>query len=235
VTKEEEKMERHFHEELTELRRKLVAMGESVEKAVYKAIVAFTSGNDRMAERIIQSDDRINRMETDIEHFCLKLLALQQPIARDLRFITAAMKINNDLERMGDHAVNIAGYARQLNRSKALNLTDQIPKMTKVTLSMVKDSLAGFVHGDVAKAVSVCRRDNEVDNLDDKLFQDVVFYLSGDRKSIASGMLLMLISKNLERIADLSTNIAEEVIFIVEAENIKHGRKLKKMEDVRSK
>jgi phosphate transport system protein len=228
-------MERHFHEELTELKRKLVGMGEAVEKAVYKAIVAFTSGNDRMAERVLQSDVRINEMEMEIEDFCLKLLALQQPMAGDLRFITAAMKINNDLERMGDHAVNIAGYAKKLSRTKTVKQMDHIPKMTKVTLSMVKDSLESFVLGDVKKAVDVCRRDNEVDNLDDKLFQDVVFYMSGDRKSIASGMLLMLISKNLERIADLSTNIAEEVIFIVEAENIKHGRGLKKMEDVRSK
>lgn len=228
-------MERHFHEELTELKRKLIQMGETVEKSVYKAIVAFTTENDRMAERIIRSDEFINTMETEIEDLCLRLLALQQPMAGDLRFITAAMKINNDLERMGDHAVNIAGYAKKLNHAKAVKLIDQIPKMTKVTLSMVKDSLESFVLGDVEKAVAVCRRDNEVDNLDDKLFQDVEFYLSGDRKSIASGMLLMLISKNLERIADLSTNIAEEVIFIVQAENIKHGRGLKKMEDVRSK
>jgi phosphate transport system protein len=230
-----ERMERHFHEELTELKRKLIGIGEAVEKAVYKAIVAFTSGNDRMAERIIQSDIRINEMETDIEDFCLKLLALQQPMAGDLRFITAAMKINNDLERMGDHAVNIAGYAKKLNRAKAVKQMDHIPKMTKVTLSMVRESLESFVTGDIAKAVSICRRDNEVDNLDDQMFQDVVFYLSGDRKSIAAGMLLMLISKNLERIADLSTNIAEEVIFIIGAQNIKHGRGLKKLEDVRSK
>jgi phosphate transport system protein len=228
-------MERHFHEELGELKRKLVRMGEAVEKSVYKAIVAFTSENDRLADRIIKSDNAINAMEMEIEELCLRLLALQQPMAGDLRFITAAMKINNDLERMGDHAVNIAGYAKKLNRAKSVKLMDHIPKMTKVALSMVKDSLESFVLGDVEKAISVCRKDNEVDNLDDKMFQDVVFYLGGDRKSIASGMLLMMISKNLERIADLSTNIAEEVIFIVQAENIKHGRVFKKIEDVRSK
>lgn len=228
-------MVRHFHEELDELKAKLVRMGGMVEKSVYKAIVAFTTGNGRMAERIIRSDEAINTMETEIEDLCFKFLALQQPMAGDLRFIAAAMKINNDLERMGDHAVNIAGYAKKLSRAKTVKRMDHIPKMTKVALSMVKDSLESFVLGDVKKAVDVCRRDNEVDNLDDKLFQDVVFYLSGNRKSIASGMVLMLISKNLERIADLSTNIAEEVIFIVEAENIKHGRGLKKMEDVRSK
>jgi phosphate transport system protein len=228
-------MERHFHEELNELKRKLVRMGEMVEKSVYKAIVSFTSENDNMAERIIRSDDAINAMETEIEELCLKLLALRQPMAVDLRFITAAMKINNDLERMGDHAVNIAGYAKKLNHAKAIKLMDHIPKMTKVALSMVKDSLESFILGNVEKAIAVCRRDNEVDNLDDRLFQDVVFYLGGDRKSIASGMLLMLISKNLERIADLSTNIAEEVIFIVQARNIKHRAGVKKFEDVRSK
>jgi phosphate transport system protein len=228
-------MERHFHEELAGLKRKLVRMGETVEKSVYHAIVSFTSGNDRLAERIIRSDDAINAKETEIENLCLRLLALQQPMAVDLRFITAAMKINNDLERMGDHAANIAGYAKKLNHSKAVKLIDEIPQMTKVTLSMVKDSLESFVLGDVEKAIAVCRRDNEVDHLDDKLFQDIVFFLSGDRKSIASGMLLMLISKNLERIADLSTNIAEEVIFIAKARNIKHSRVLRKLEDVRSK
>jgi phosphate transport system protein len=229
--------ERHFHEEVIELKQLLFRMGGLVEESVQNAIVSLVTEDNQRADRVFNAEDLINGMEIEIEELCLKLLALQQPLASDLRFITATMKINNDLERMGDHAVNIAGCVKKLNRAKSVKLMNHLPKMTEITRSMVRDGLESFILGDIQKAYAVCRRDDEVDKLDDLMFRDVVFYLGGNRKTAESGMKLMLISKNLERIADLSTNIAEEVIFIVQAKNIKHrqGIKKKKHKDMRSK
>lgn len=228
-------MERHFHEQLDNLRKQLLEMAAAVEEAIAGAIRALVKRDDSIADHVIQSDDLINQMEIEIDKNCLKLLALQQPMAIDLRFISAAMKINNDLERMGDHAVNVAQYAKVLNSQPQLKPYINIPRMAELAQSMLRDSLDSFINGSVSMAKEVCRRDDEVDILDDQLFRELITYMMSDSKNIPKAIHYVLISKNLERIGDLSTNIAEEVVFIYKAKNIKHHSEEVILEDVRSR
>ncbi len=228
-------MERHFHEQLKKLNDTLLTMAVAVETSIAKAIDALVDRDNKLADEVIASDDKINQLEILIDEQCLKLLATQQPMAIDLRFITSAMKINNDLERMGDHAVNIAERAKILNEQEQLKPLIDIPRMAQITQSMVKDSLDSFINGDVVKAQSICIRDDEVDQLDDQLFRELITYMMNDTKTISRAIDLILISKNLERIADLSTNIAEEVIFIYKAKTIKHHAESKDFDDIRSR
>ncbi len=215
-------METHFHEMLQDLKKMLIEMSTAVDTAIAQSIDSLTERNNALAEEVIRMDDEINQYEIRIDEQCLKLLALHQPMAVDLRFITSAMKINNDLERMGDHAVNIAERALELNRLKQLKPFLIIPRMAEIAQSMVRDSLKCFIDSNVEKARSVCIRDNEVDQHDDELFRELLTYMMEDPTTISRAMNLVLVSKNIERIADLSTNIAEEVIFIFEAKTIKH-------------
>lgn len=197
-------------------------MASLVEASVAKAIEALVDRKSALADEVITMDNDIDLMEIRIDEQCLKLLALQQPVAVDLRFITSAMKINNDLERVGDHAVNIAERAVELNDKDSLKPLIDIPRMALIAQSMIKDSLDSFISGDVESARAVCLRDDEVDNLDQQIFRELVTYMVEDVKTISRALSLIIISKNLERIADLSTNIAEEVIFIYKAHTIKH-------------
>jgi phosphate transport system protein len=213
-------MERHFHEQLQELKKKLTTMSRSVEESIEMSIQAFMLRDAGLADEVIRMDDTINRMEMDIDDDCLKLLALQQPLAADLRFVMSAMKINNDLERMGDHSVNIAGYVRSLVGTETVPPMNRIPAMAKIARDMVSESLAAFVEGDADRARLVCLKDAEVD---------------GGPESVSRSLALVLTSKNIERIADLSTNIAEEVIFIVQARTIKHHSELSMIEDRRAR
>ncbi|MDM7924912.1 MAG: phosphate signaling complex protein PhoU [bacterium] len=228
-------MERHFHEQLQKLREKLTVMSRSVEESIEKSIQSVMLSDAALAEEVFSMDDAINRMEMDIDDDCLKLLALQQPMAADLRFIMAAMKINNDLERMGDHSVNIAGYSKSLSGPRSVRLMENIPKMARIVRDMVSESLAAFVEGDAGRARAVCLKDDEVDRLDDALFKDILNLPHPDSESVSRSLAMVLISKNLERIADLSTNIAEEVIFIVQARTIKHHSELSLIEDRRAR
>jgi phosphate transport system protein len=228
-------MERHFHDQLQELKKKLTVMSRSVEESIGKSIQAFMLRDAGLADEVIRMDDTINRMEMDIDDNCLKLLALQQPLAADLRFIMSAMKINNDLERMGDHSVNIAGYVRTLIGTEPVPPMNRIPAMAKIARDMVSDSLAAFVEGDADRARLVCLKDDEVDGLDDALFKDVLRLPHPGPESVSRSLALVLTSKNIERIADLSTNIAEEVIFIVQARTIKHHSELSVIEDHRAR
>jgi phosphate transport system protein len=226
-------MERHFHEELQKLKETLLIMASAVETSISKAIDALVERNSPLAEEVIQMDQKINNLEVSIDEQCLKLLATQQPMAIDLRFITSAMKINNDLERMGDHSVNIAELVKILNEQELLKPLIDIPRMANLAQMMVKDSLDSFINGNVEQAQSVCIRDDEVDKLDDQLFRELLTYMMNDTQTIARALDLVLISKNLERIADLSTNIAEEVIFIYRAKMIKHHKATLELEDIR--
>jgi phosphate transport system protein len=228
-------MERHFDEQLQELKETLFKMASAVETSIIKAIRGLVEHNNQLADEVIKNDDHINRLEIQIDEMCLKLLALQQPLAVDLRYITSAIKINNDLERIGDHAVNIAERAKMLNEQELLKPLIDLPRMAQVAQSMIKDSLDSFINGDVKKARAVCNRDEQVDQLDDQLFRELLTYMIGDPKSISRALNLILISKNLERIADLSTNIAEEVIFIYKAQIIKHHIDTKDLDDIRSR
>lgn len=226
-------MERHFHEQLDELKDMLVEMAASVEEAIADAIRSLMKRDTELASRVIEKDDRINRMEIRIDNQILKLLALQQPVAVDLRSLTSAMKINNDLERMGDHAVNIAERAACLSREHPLKYSKDILKMARITQSMVQDSIKSYIQADERLARDICRRDDEVDAFDDRLWRRLLSSMTSDAENVSSAMNYVLISKNLERIGDLSTNIAEEVIFIYKARNIKH--RMDEIEDIRSR
>jgi phosphate transport system protein len=178
--------------------------------------------DSELAQKTFGFEDRINKLENVIDQMCLKLLALKQPMAVDLRFITSAMKIITDLERMGDQAVNIAERAISLNLEPQIKPYIDIPKMAEVTQSMVRDVLDAFVSRDSKLARSVCERDDMVDGLNNQVMRELLTYMMSDPKTITRAVHLMIVSRCLERIADHATNIAEDVIFMVDALVIKH-------------
>jgi phosphate transport system protein len=220
----------HFQEELERLKENLLKMATLVEKVLADAVGSLMKRDSQLAQQTIASDDAINNLEITIEETCLKLLALQQPMAIDLRFITSAMKIITDLERMGDQAVNIAERAISLNQEPQLKPYIDLPRMAEITQSMVKDVLDAFVKQDSQLARSVCARDDLVDGLKDQVFRELLTYMISDSKTIPRCVHLMIVSRCLERIADHATNIAEDVIFMVDARIIKHHAEEKKEE-----
>lgn len=215
-------MHRHFEDEFEDLRSDLLYMASLAEKAVELSISALIARDEKLAQQVINEDPRVNTLEVKIDNACVELLAKHQPMAGDLRFIASAMKINNDLERIADHAVNIAESTLNLLHESELKPLIDIPRMATLAQGMVREALDAFIHRDVPRAVTVCQRDDEVDALNDQLLRELVTYMLMDNKNISRALSLILISKNLERIADLSTNIAEEVVFMVEARSIKH-------------
>jgi phosphate transport system protein len=217
-----ENVETHFQKELQKLKEDLLKMSALVEEAISTSIQSLVKRDSDLAKKTFKGEDEINRMEIDIEDTCLKLLALMHPMAADLRFITSAMKIITDLERMGDQAVNIAERAISLNQEPQLKPYIDIPKMADITQSMVKDVLDAFVNSDSKLARSVCERDDMVDGLNDQVFRELLTYMMSDPQTITRAVPLMIVSRCLERIADHATNIAEDVIFLVDARVIKH-------------
>ena len=215
-------METHFQKELEELKGNLLKMSTLVEEAIHDAVQSLVKRDSEMAQKTLEGEDRINRLEIAIEDMCLKLLVLRQPMAVDLRFITAAMKISTDLERMGDQAVNIAERAISLNQEPQLKPYIDIPRMAEITQSMVTDVLDAFVNRDSKLARSVCERDDLVDGLNDQVFRELLTFMISDPKTITRAVHLMIVCRCLERIADHATNIAEDVIFMVDALVIKH-------------
>jgi phosphate transport system protein len=216
-------MERHhFEEELQGLKNRLLTMGALVEERVHQAVRALIDRQQEEAEQVIRSDQDVNTLQIEIDDRCLKLLALQQPIATDLRLITAAMKINADLERIGDQAVNIAENVIKLLPQAPLKPLIDIPRMAELAEKMTRDALDAFVRKDAELARNVLQRDDEVDNLKDQVFRELLTYMMADPGTIQRALALILISRNLERIADHATNIAEDVIFLVEAKDVRH-------------
>jgi phosphate transport system protein len=216
-------MERHhFEEELQGLKNRLLTMGALVEERVHQAVRALIDRQLEEAEQVIRSDQDVNTLQIEIDDRCLKLLALQQPIATDLRLITAAMKINADLERIGDQAVNIAENVIKLLPQAPLKPLIDIPRMAELAEKMTRDALDAFVRKDAELARNVLQRDDEVDNLKDQVFRELLTYMMADPGTIQRALALILISRNLERIADHATNIAEDVIFLVEAKDVRH-------------
>jgi phosphate transport system protein len=216
-------MERHhFEEELQSLKNRLLTMGALVEERVHQAVRALIDRQLEEAEQVIRSDQDVNALQIEIDDRCLKLLALQQPIATDLRLITAAMKINADLERIGDQAVNIAENVIKLLPQAPLKPLIDIPRMAELAEKMTRDALDAFVRKDPELARNVLQRDDEVDNLKDQVFRELLTYMMADPGTIQRALALILISRNLERIADHATNIAEDVIFLVEAKDVRH-------------
>ncbi len=215
-------METHFQQELNKLKENLLKMAGLAEQAISNAVEALVQRNTSLAEKAIKEDEKINQMEILIDEWCLKLLALHQPMAADLRFITSAMRINIELERIGDLAVNIAERVISLNQEPQLKPYIDIPRMAEITQAMVKDVLDAFVNGDTTLARSVCERDDQVDALNDQVFRELLTYMMADPKTITRAVHLIIVSRCLERIADHTTNIAEGIIFMVKALVIKH-------------
>jgi len=224
-------METHFHQELNHLKGELLKMAGLAEQAIANAIDALVRRDTVLAEKTIREDEAINEMELEIDELSLKLLALYQPLAADLRFITSAMRINIELERIGDLAVNIAERVLSLNQEPQLKPYIDIPRMAEITKNMVKEVLDAFVSGNADLARAVCERDDQVDNLNDQVFRELLSYMLADPKTITRAVHLIIVSKHLERIADHATNIAEGVIFMVKARVIKHHADCKPEDD----
>ena len=216
-------MERHhFESDLQGLKNRLLGMGALVEERVHQAVISLMERRQDLAERVAADDRDVNDLQIEIDDRALKLLALQQPMATDLRLITAAMKINADLERIGDQAVNIAENVLKLLPHPPLRAILNIARMAEIAEQMTRDSLDSFVRKDAALARSVLSRDDEVDQLKDHVFRVLLTYMMADPGTIERALGLILISRNLERIADHATNIAEDVIFLVEAKDVRH-------------
>ena len=204
------------------LKEELLRMGGRAEAIVRKSIEALKRRNATLAQEVFDDDKVIDRQEIDIEERCINLLALRQPMAVDLRFITAALKISNDLERVGDHAVNIAGNAMHLCEEPQLKPLVDIPRMAEMASGMLHDALDAFVRNDAATARRLVLRDDDVDNLNRQLFRELVSYMIENPATITRAMELIMVARNLERVADLATNVAEEVVFVAEARIIRH-------------
>jgi phosphate transport system protein len=213
---------RHFQEDLDRLKERLVTMAGLAEEQVRRAILALMQRDAEKAAAVVESDGTINALELEIDELVMQLLALQQPMARDLRFITMAMKIGNDLERVGDHAVNIAEVTNFLLEFPVFPAIREIEEMAHLATEMLNDSLDAFIRGDSGLAREVVVRDDRVDDLHGNVFRILLTYMMQDPRKIGAGMDMVLISRNLERIADLATNIAEDVVYLVEGRTIKH-------------
>ena len=215
-------MQRHFELELQGLKEDLLEMGGRAEAIIQKSVEALKRRDRRLADEVLADDKVIDRLEITIDDRCVSLLALRQPLAVDLRFITAALIINNDLERVGDHAVNIAESAQRLADEPPLKPLVDIPRMADLAAGMLREALDSFVRRDAATARRLVRRDDEVDNLNRQVFRELISFMIEDPRTITRAMDLILVARNLERVADLATNVAEEVVFIAEARIIKH-------------
>ena len=219
---------RHFHDQLEELRQRLVTMSERAESLVDLAVEALLQRDQGKAEAVLSGDREIDALEVDIEAMAVQLLALQQPMARDLRFIIAAIKASSDLERVGDHAVNIAQSALRLIATGSTITPDAtIEEMARRARQMLSQSIDAFVRADAGLGRAVCLMDDEVDKLNEGLFRIVVTHILENPKHISMAIDLLLVGRNLERVADLSTNIGEDAVYLAEGKQIKHRQDLR--------
>lgn len=215
-------MQRHFDEELADLKQKILRMGALVEEQIQEAMRALVERDDVLARQVIDNDRRVNTLDVEIDEECLELLALYQPAARDLRFITTAMKISTELERMSDLAENVCERAIELNDEPQLKPYIDIPRMAEMALRMVWEALDAFVKSDAALARKVLKDDDAVDNLTKQLFRELLSFMLENPQTISRAIRLSFISKYIERIADHATNVAELVVYLVEGKIIRH-------------
>lgn len=218
---------RHFDDELTHLKDRLLHMSSRAQDAVDRAVRAVLQRDAALAERVLGDDSDLDALEVEIEETVTNLLALHQPMARDLRLLLAALKISNDLERMGDHAVNIAISAKRLTEFRMIAPEPELVEMGRLARGMLASAIDAFVRGDAAAGRAVCRQDDQVDALHRSLFRILITHMAEDPHTIGAAMELFLVSRNLERVADLATNVAEDVVFLVEGKNIKHGAEMR--------
>jgi phosphate transport system protein len=214
-------MERHFASELQALRERLLAMGSVAEIMIDRSVAALVQRAPRLVEDVLAHEEEMDLLCIEIDDRCFTLLALQQPMASDLRFLVAAIKINGDLERIGDQAVSIALRARALATQPEVKPLIDIPRMAELAQAMVRRSLDAFVRRDPALARSVIDDDDAVDSLRDQVFRELLTYMMADPATIPRALALILVSRNLERIADHATNVAEDVIYLVRGEDVR--------------
>ena len=216
-------MPRHFHEELDALKQTLLAMGGLVEDQIRRVMIALLERDGDLAQEVIDRDRQVNTYDVEIDEKCVELLALYQPTAGDLRFITTAMKIVTDLERIGDQAVNIAQRVLELNQEPQLKPYIDLPRMAASAQAMVKGSLDAFVARDTALARRVRAEDGAVDDLNHQIFRELLTFMMSDPGTIPRAIRLILIARFLERVADHATNIAEMVVYMVESRMVRHA------------
>ena len=214
-------MERHFDNDLGELKQRLLTMASHAESAVNRALEALSTRNYDLALEVKQSDTVLDREEMEIDALAINLLA-KAPLATDLRFVTAAMKISQNLERVGDEAAKIAKRARDLSQEPPLKITVDLPRMANLALTMLKGALDAFVNHDSAAARRLIPQDAEVDTLNKQITRELTQHMMSDRESIPRCLNLMVATRSLERIADHATNVAEEVVYLCEAQDIRH-------------
>jgi phosphate transport system protein len=213
-----------FDQELSALKEKILLMGGKVEESIRLALKSIVNRDSDLAKKVIEFDRDINDLEIEVDEICHRLLALHQPMAGDMRFITSAMKINSDLERQADLAVNMAKRALTLNQEAQLKPFVDIPRLANITLEMVKVSLDSLVNRDPQMARQVCLRDDEADDLNDQIIRELINYMLEDQANIKRALDIIQVSRDLERIADHATNVAEVVIYMVEGKDIRHSR-----------
>lgn len=213
---------KQFEEELRLIKEKVLRLGGLVEEGIANSIKALVERDTQLAERTIENDHVVNGLEVEIDELCLKVLALRQPAASDLRLITTAIKIITDLERIGDMAVNVCERVLELNEEAPLKPYIDIPRMAEAAQRMLKESLDAFVNGDTDLATKVLVEDDFVDDLNRQIFRELLTFMMEDPNTISRAMKILFISKYLERIADHATNIAEMVVFMVKGKVIRH-------------
>lgn len=215
-------MTTHLHKEIEKLRRRILYMGAEVEEAVRKSVDALMSRNIKQAQEVIDHDEALDHLEVEIEEECLKILALHQPVAVDLRYVIAVLKMNNDLERIGDLAVDISERAVYLSQRPPIDLKLDLRTMADLTKSMLKSSLDALVNSDSSLARQVRAQDDDVDDMNRNMFTVVQEYIKSCPEHVAEAIHWLSASRHLERIADQATNIAEDVIYMVEGEIVRH-------------
>jgi phosphate transport system protein len=214
---------RHFHDQLGELKGRLLAMSNRAEELIEHAVDSLLERDADKAEMVIAGDKEMNDLELEVEQLAVSLLALQQPMARDLRFVIGAIKISSDLERIGDHAVNIAQSAQRIIAThSSLIPMPEIEDMARRARRMLADALDAFLRADGALGREVCKADDAVDALHDSIFRILLTHMMGDARTINASLEFLLVSRNLERVADLATNIGEDAVYLAEGKQIKH-------------
>ena len=218
-----ERVVRHFQEELDVLKSRLLEMGGLAEQRVRRAVQGLAEREHELIESVLIGDEPINALQLEIDDRCLKLLALHQPMATDLRVVMAAVKINTDLERVGDLAVNIAEAAKRYAMHPPVKKLIDIPKMADIAQAMLRDALDSYVKRDMALARQVLHQDDSLDALKTQIFRELLSFMLKDPSTIEAALDLILVSRHLERIGDHATNIAEDVIFMVSARDVRHN------------
>jgi phosphate transport system protein len=216
-------MERHFEKDLEELKERLLWMGSLAERSVHQAIHSVLDADEKLAHTVLDEEPAINELQLEIDDRVVQLLALYQLMAADLRFVLAVARINNDLERIGDQAVNIAQSAQRIVRHPRVKPYVDLPRMSELAEEMMRDSLNALVRKDVDLAKDVLKRDDQVDQLRDQIFRELLSYMMGDSAVVFAAFELILVAKNLERIGDHATNIAEDVIYMVVGSDVRHS------------